>query len=833
MAPISSGDAMGKGGASVMIQKFTFTAAVLASLCLMPVVAFAQEKASDSSASPPSQPETTDPTSPSTAINEVTLGTQWVGGANTGQYGRYNGFTKQGFDILGGFIFSNRDQWDSGKTFYYNFEGINLNFQTGNRLAKHFSDSTYTDDTHNDLGPNSEINLSFGNQGSWGVTAGYDAISYTGNIINSIYTVKGTTGILNNNLAPWGGATNDPLHVGTTTSFTTTSLSPYEKQFQVGTRRDIFQVGGHYIIGDWTLTADIRHEHKEGTLEESLRENYGGIPFTLPIDYDTDRYDVSAAYNVSDLQAILQYTFSRFTSNDLAVTLPFAVSISALSANSGPYAQSALYALPPSTDAHYFTGMLGYNVMPKTRINLNGRFGLELQNSTFPANSADPNLSSILGNPTYTWFKNLNGLNQGTSATSPDMVATIYQGSAVVTSSPLDNLNGKVSYSFDGRNVRLNQYKVFIGGPSPDATANTAVYVVPQNWFKQTASAELGYVVLPENSTKVTASYAFNDTHRTNAQVDHSVTNTESVQVSSMFGSDIMGRITYEHGDRTGNVVYGRAWGNLESGSPEIEGTPSGAYYQAPMTSDSVVFRSDYAPLGNVSAGVFLKYVNEQFHYSSVPTSGTSGDWNLVGMGEGIKRDYNLTIGPDISYRPSQEVSLHLYYTYEQIFFNNFGNGACAESNTGACAGSAGYFRNTYTSSTQTAGVNAEWQATSALKLTADYNFAYGTVAFGEFNGVFVPSASVSQSYQNVIPYPDINSVMHDLQLTAYYQLTPRIECSLMYRYSMFHNNDWNDLTAPVQASTNTGTVISILTPGYSSPNYNVSTIGMAVKFAL
>ena len=185
-----------------------------------------------------------------------------------------------------------------------------------------------------------------------------------------------------------------------------------------------------------------------------------------------------------------------------------------------------------------------------------------------------------------------------------------------------------------------------------------------------------------------------------------------------------------------------------------------------------------------------------------------------MGHGEGITRDYNLTVGPDINYRPDEFVNLHVYYTYEQIFFNNRGNGACAESNTGPCAGSAGYYQNKYTSSMNTAGLSGNWQANAKLKLAADYNMSSGSVIFGEFNGVMV--ASVTQSYQNVVSYPDINSTMHDLRLTAVYQLTDNIECSLIYEFSMFHNNDWNDLTPPVQATTNTGTAISILTPGYS-----------------
>ena len=108
--------------------------------------------------------------------------------------------------------------------------------------------------------------------------------------------------------------------------------------------------------------------------------------------------------------------------------------------------------------------------------------------------------------------------------------------------------------------------KVWIGGSSPDATANTAVYVVPQSWFKQTASLEVGYRIIPESNTKLTFDYSFNNINRTNAQVEHSITNTESVQLSSMLGADVMGRLTYEHSDRNGSLIYGTAWGNLAGG---------------------------------------------------------------------------------------------------------------------------------------------------------------------------------------------------------------------------------------------------------------------------
>ena len=813
-----------------MTKKLTLYAATLMGVCGLPFTAMAQDNGS-SNAAPPTQ-----------SLDQFSLGMQWEGGSNTGLYGRYNGFTEQGLDVLGDFTVQRRDAWDSGKTWYYDFTGINLNFQTGNQLAKNFHDSTYTNSTSNDLGPTAELDLKFGNQGSWGLTAGYDAISYTGNIIDSIYTVNGATATLNNNFPAWGGATPSPTggSAGLIKSYTTLTLAPAEQPFQVGTRRDILTFGGQTFLDDWTLSANIRHEHKEGTMEQSLYATYGGQAFTMPVDYDTDRLDVTAAYSLPDLQATLQYTYSHFTDNNLAVALPRPVSGASLSATSGPYAQTSLYSLPPSNTAHYVTAMFGDSPMPGTRITLNLRGGVELQNSTFPANNADPYLSSSLGSPTYNWFGHLNSFNQGTSATSPDDVAWVYQGNLAVTSKLDTDLDSRASYSFDGRSVHLNQFEVWTGGTNAEATANTPAYVVPQDWFKQTAKVELSYRILPESNTKLTADYSFNDVDRTNAQVEHSVTNTESLYLSSMLGTDVLGSLRYEHGDRNGSLVYGTAWNNLISGVPGAYNTPSGAYYQAPMVSDSVVFRMDYAAAGALTGGLFLKYANENYTYPAVPNSAAlcsaspgcaSGDWTLTGVGTGIKHDYNLTAGPDVNYRPESDITVHAYYTYEKIYFDNLGNGACAESNTGVCAGSVGYFQNTYSSNMNTAGLSGTWQVSSKLKVGAEYNLSSGAVTFGEFNGVQV--TSVTQSYQNVVPYPNINSVMNQLKLTATYQFSDNIEGSLMYQFSMFHNNDWDDVAEPIIPTTNTGTAISILNAGYPPPSFNVSTIGTVVKVIL
>ncbi len=796
-----------------MTMRNPLKAFLLATVCMMPLPAFAADEGGFDLGSAPASAPSAQPAKE--FDNEIGLWLQGVTGSNTGLSGRYNGETTKGLNLLGEFAFHSPKKTDSTDTTYWSLTGSNLNFQTGNRFTSGFGDQSYMNATKNNLAPDSSIDFRIGKQGTWSLRAYYDSISYTGNIIDSLYTVNGATATLNNGLAAWGGASPSQTGKGHVTAFTVPGLTPYFSRFQVGTRRDILGGEGKYIWHDWTITASVRHEHKEGTMEESLRETYGGQAFAMPINYDTDRYDLSAAYSVPTLQSVIQYTYSRFTDNNASVSLPYPVS-----ATSAPYAETGIYSLPPSTDAHYLTAMVGYNPTPSTRINLNMRVGLELQNASFTPNTGDPNISAS----TFSGFAHLNSMLQGTSANSLNASATVYQGNFTVTSSLTNRLDGHIFASVDGRNVSLNQFKVWIGGSSPDANATTAVYVVPQHWAKEKVGGEVSYKIWPAYDTKLTVGYRYDYVDRSNAQVGHSDTSTASVDLSSNLGPQVLAKLSYEYSNRSGVLNYATPWGNLEGGTG-ADGAPSGAYYQAPMTSNAVKFRLDYSPSDIVSGGVFLQYRDENYNYPSVT------GLNLVNRIEGIKQDRDFSVGPDLSYRPFKDVDAHVFYTYEQIFYDNLGNGACAASATGLCAGSAGYFRNDYTSGVSTVGASLEWKVNKKLKLSGDYTYSTGSVAFSEYNGVWV--STVTQLYQNVTNYPDINSVLHSLRLNVKYQVTPAVELSAAYTYSMFKNNDWNDLAAPAQATTFPGSTISILTPGYASPNYDVSMFmaGVVMRF--
>jgi hypothetical protein len=73
--------------------------------------------------------------------------------------------------------------------------------------------------------------------------------------------------------------------------------------------------------------------------------------------------------------------------------------------------------------------------VPLTRINVNARVGLEKQDDTFAPNTADPNPARrALG------VGQLNPVTlQGTTADSPDMMATVYQLKLSAASHPFTN----------------------------------------------------------------------------------------------------------------------------------------------------------------------------------------------------------------------------------------------------------------------------------------------------------------------------------------------------------------------------------------------------------
>lgn len=740
----------------------------LASVCLAPMVAAAQDfdLSGDSSTSATAQ----------NLHNEIDVGVRYQDHTSP-LFGRYTGNDSKGFGSLGGFHLQAGDDPKSGNTLFFEADGRNLDFQP-NHLGP-----------NNALAPESELNVSAGQQGTWKANAFYDAITYTGQTFQSPYNSAG-------NLAP--GLVKFGGYGGTSTGATGNSLAYYADHSlpmfteTAGTRRDIGGADGKYIIGGWVISTGLRHEHKEGTVLQTIFGSAEGTAFPQPVDYDTNQYNVQGEYNSERLQVTARYDYSKFTDNTSSFAAPYFTN----SDSSGDKAQfTSIYSLPPSNDAHYVSGMMGYSITPSTQANADFRYGIESSNVSLPAITGTP--SSQLG-----YYMMLNP-----SSDTTHQMARVYNGDVSITSRPIPKLDLKASWGIDGRQVGSNPVSLYGAGYfEAETNSNYGGHYVTKNqsWTKQKAALEAGYRVLP--STKVTVGYAYDDARRdagdsitTGAPVGywvgHNSENTASVKVSNNSIAQVHSSVGYEHAVRTGNYEY-------TTTAPE-----SGAFYQTPRTADRLKLRTDYMPTQQWTVGVNGKWEENHYHYLSGQT--------------GTNRDHNASIGPDVTYSPTKSVDLHGFYTYEQIYYDNRGNGAASSLN------GYGWDANT-TDSIHTAGVSGTWKATDRLKLGVDYTFSYGDIGYNLFDGI--TSTVTTASYQNVQNVPNVSSSMHSFKMHGEYQLASNISLLAGYGFDMYKDNDWSYGWNPVLLSSGT---VSSLTSGESQSSYRVHSFytSMRVKF--
>lgn len=730
-----------------MRKQYSLRAVALAGVCLAPLAAAAQTF--DVGADTPAGD------SAKQYNNEIDIGGRYQSSSSP-LYGRYTGTDSKGFSSLGGFHVEGGDAPDSGKTLRYQVTGTNLNFGPNH------------EGPNNALAPEAGVNASIGQQGTWKLNANYDAITYTG---QPFYTPFPASGAVAPGITPANSSSIPALR---------SNLA----QETAGTRRDIGSVDGKYIIDDWTVTSSFRHEHKEGTVLQSMSAAASGTAFPEPVDYDTDRYSVQGQYATRRFQAILGYDYNKFTDNNLVFSAPVYTSAANL-------ANPTQYGLPGNSDAHYVTGMAAYNLTPTTRINGNFRYGFEM---------ADDSLTQPYA--TMTNSAAVNAVNNGLAG----LMARTYDGNVAVTSRPFAGFDVRAFYGIDGRDSG-DGTRSFYGSGHPATTSTSLYNIVEQSWTKQKAGVEAGYKVLPD--TKLTVGYTYEDVHRDLGDgtfgttsgvgywVGHSGQNTVSARLNNNSIQNLNTSLSYEHTVRSGEFSY------LAAPSAGA-GMDSGAFYQAPMTGDKVKLRASYTPGEQWDFGLNGKYETHAYHYP-VNVTGTS-------------RDYNANVGPDLSYSPTKNVAAHLFYNFEEIYFNNQGNGVPATTNNSGWSAAT-------TNSVHTVGLSGDWKVTDRLKLNADYTFSYGDIGYNMFDGIIAPGQSYSQSN---VSLPSIASSMHSVKLNGEYKLADNMSLLAGYGFDMYKDNDWQYGWNPVVASA-TGTIAG-LSSGEPQNSYRVHSLYTAVR---
>ena len=827
------------------MTRLSLKIALLASVMALPLTALAQAQPAakdsggfDVSDAPAAAPEAA-PQYPPTTSGEIAIGVGYVSDTSD-VFGRYNGRPEKGVGEIGGWNYQHRDAWDSGKTHYLSFTGDNVDFGFGRNA------------------PEAAINLKLGSQGHWWASAGYSAETYTASdhfttIINRdgslsagyLAAITAAGAFVSNSATPNipGAALVPPLTTaapgtasapfyGTTynpngTTGIASSAGNHVNQFGpsneisllVGTRRDKGSFGAGLQTGNWTLTAGLVHEHKAGSLEQAMTtggNNGGMMTFAQPVDYDTDIYTVSAAYNTRKFQAAFSYELSNFADNNATgfhargwnfnnVKDPTTNTYTA-------YQSNAVYALPPSNQAHTFTGQLAYNATPTTRVNATLVYSAQFQDDPFPdptGNAYTLNIGGVATHNTKSAPPAPFGLNP---ASLKGFVETWF-GSASLYSRPMDKVDFRASYSVDVRDP--HQAAMWIFGDPTDALQNgvknaAGAYAsikyreaVPESWTKQKMTVSAGYHLARE--TTLTATYTFRDDRRGNAITHHAQDNEESVKLqTALLNDSVTGSINYTHSDRNASAPDWSLWLVQivsDCGSTlALLGCQQVPFYEAARTQDAVtgMFTAAFNPKATLS--LYAKYADNKYKLPAATYNGA------VNPGVGINSDRSINIAPDLSYKPNEDNEFHAFYTYLQT------HRAMNALNNQSVVGGGNYYTVDTTYEIHTAGVSASHRISPKLKVGADYIYSYGNIAFNQ-SGTW-DNNEVGQTFGGD-PLLSLKSDQHQVKLHASYVASKRLSLYVSYRYNSLDTTDY----ALVGASA--GQVLT----GDVPAKYNVHTI--------
>ena len=786
-----------------MTRMFSFKAALAASVCLLPLQAIAQSTGDSGNTGASAAPTIVMPPS----NNWILGGMQYNSGA-TPYLNRFTGATSPGFYGLGGFNYGHRDAWDSGGTNYWQVQGSDLGLD-----SRSFS-------------------IEAGQQGTWGLGFSYDGIPHQGPTdFKSVWTSSGALvpGVAPGSLPLVFPATPVQSGVGKVNSVwlptPSSTLGAQMYDYSIGTQRDVFTGTGKYEWGPWTITGAIRHEHKTGYQANSFEIGgpagvtflgSGGAAntpptavtsalgyFAMPIDYVTDRYDVTAAYSTRKLQVQFGYTFSNFK-DDLTqfdAINPFGfhptTSFGTAAAN-----LSVPYSMPPSNSAHEFKFMLGYNLSPTTRLNANFAYGLQMQDAAYATGTGDP--VAVLSEPA----SSLNGFVQ------------TFFGNIAISSQPLPKLDLRLAYTIDDYDNQTprNGYQVntrsstSLSGGGDCAFTGGLCYNLPFSFEHQTLEGEVGYRVLPQ--TKVSLTDKFESTYRTYADVSLVTSNTVTAKVRSELASDLFGTVSYSHQDRVAhNYANGNTWALLSGGG--VNADPSGflMFFEASRRHDEVKGSLDFSPIHTVSAELVVKFANDRY---------PDGQY-------GLRNNSNLEIGPDVDWQVTPALNAHAYYTYQQIYYEQ---SSLYSSGTNYTSTGTGYFvpwTAKTTDSVHTVGLTVDWKAVpNKLKFSFDYNFSYGDTSYLLGDGMAVVGGAITSPVTiaalNFQPLPNVTSMLNMIQIRGEYTFRPNLTLVFGYAYERFDYNDFMNGTPATQYA-------NVLMPGTLNPNEAVHVVGAGIRY--
>jgi MtrB/PioB family decaheme-associated outer membrane protein len=338
------------------------------------------------------------------------------------------------------------------------------------------------------------------------------------------------------------------------------------------------------------------------------------------------------------------------------------------------------------------------------------------------------------------------------------------------------------------------------------------MFTTPYGFVNQTGHLEGSYRIIPQ--LKATAGFDYENKTRNFVESDHSKETREYAKLSSNLWGLGDAALSYTHSVRRADNFCGKCgWAAL--GSTENQ-TNLMSYNLASRTRDEIKATLSEQPMDNLSVGFVGKFYNNNYPNTII----------------GMTNTHNLEAGVDVAYQPSNDINVHAFYNFEEIFFDQ--RGLAAPSSVPSATNPL--WKAGTTNQVHTAGVEGTWQANDKLKVGATYNLSYGNTAYliADGNGIGIITAGPGQNntganlatqlLYNIVPLTDVQSIVNTIGIHAEYALAQNMTLWVGYTFERFVSNDY--LNAISSTAYGNG-----LLPGDATPSYAVHVVGVSLRY--
>jgi len=224
----------------------------------------------------------------------------------------------------------------------------------------------------------------------------------------------------------------------------------------LSTKREKYDAGAIYDLSPQTNAAfSYRRETKKGMREMGVVNADGGpagsyagenaVIFPKLIDTVTDQYN--ASINYSDKKSFFTFAYygSIFTNKVTSMTIANPWALGPTPAQNAYGISSATISEEPDNSLHQFRLTAGYNLLPRTKVVVDGSYSRNTQNAGFVLDPA------MFGTPTGAAGAAVNNASySGEGAANGKVINKTFD--LKLTSRPIDRLTASAAFKYDNRN---------------------------------------------------------------------------------------------------------------------------------------------------------------------------------------------------------------------------------------------------------------------------------------------------------------------------------------------------------------------------------------------